>query len=330
MAPTAAMALNGIAPAGLIGRAVPLAFLVRDDRRDLRLLRVRPADAATSATPGRSTRSRARRSARAPASSPAGRCSATYLAFTVAVDRPRSACSARRSSTAPGSGRASTGSGSRSSPARSISLLAYGDVKVATRALLAFEGISVALIVILDDRHLREADRRRRAERPGLHARRLQLPAGTSLGAVASAAVFGFLSFGGFEGAAALGEETNDPRRNIPRAIAAARRSSAASSTSSCILAQTLRLRHRRGRRRRRSRRRARRSATCRRTTSARAGGRDQPRRDDQRVRERRSAPPTAASRILFALGRDGFGTRPLGDASQRTGRAGRARSPSS
>jgi amino acid transporter len=27
MAPTAAMALNGVAPAGLIGRAVPLAFL---------------------------------------------------------------------------------------------------------------------------------------------------------------------------------------------------------------------------------------------------------------------------------------------------------------
>ncbi|MBV9001924.1 MAG: hypothetical protein JO304_22900, partial [Solirubrobacterales bacterium] len=27
MAPTAAMALNGVAPAGLIGRAVPLAFI---------------------------------------------------------------------------------------------------------------------------------------------------------------------------------------------------------------------------------------------------------------------------------------------------------------
>jgi amino acid transporter len=45
------------------------------------------------------------------------------------------------------------------------------------------------------------------------------LPGGTSLDAVATAAVFGFLSFAGFEGAAALGEETNEPRRNIPRAI---------------------------------------------------------------------------------------------------------------
>jgi len=32
-------------------------------------------------------------------------------------------------------------------------------------------------------------------------------------------AVFGFLSFAGFEAAATLGEETVDPRRNIPRAI---------------------------------------------------------------------------------------------------------------
>ena len=36
---------------------------------------------------------------------------------------------------------------------------------------------------------------------------------------MASAAVFGFLSFAGFEGAASLGEETNNPRREIPRAI---------------------------------------------------------------------------------------------------------------
>src|SRR5437763_1912976 len=46
-----------------------------------------------------------------------------------------------------------------------------------------------------------------------------KIPSGTSLSAVASAAVFGFLSFAGFEGAAALGEETGNPRREIPRAI---------------------------------------------------------------------------------------------------------------
>jgi amino acid transporter len=44
-------------------------------------------------------------------------------------------------------------------------------------------------------------------------------PGGIPFSTVAIAAVFGFLSFGGFEGAASLGEETDNPTRNIPRAI---------------------------------------------------------------------------------------------------------------
>ena len=44
-------------------------------------------------------------------------------------------------------------------------------------------------------------------------------PGGIPFSTVAIAAVFGFLSFGGFEGAASLGEETDNPGRNIPRAI---------------------------------------------------------------------------------------------------------------
>jgi amino acid transporter len=48
----------------------------------------------------------------------------------------------------------------------------------------------------------------------------------------ATAAVFGFLSFAGFEGAASLGEETEQPARNIPRAIPP-RCSPPAASTSS-------------------------------------------------------------------------------------------------
>jgi amino acid transporter len=48
------------------------------------------------------------------------------------------------------------------------------------------------------------------------------LPGGVDFGTVGLATVFGILSFAGFEGAASLGEETDNPRRNIPRAIAAA------------------------------------------------------------------------------------------------------------
>jgi amino acid transporter len=44
-------------------------------------------------------------------------------------------------------------------------------------------------------------------------------PSGVSPSAVFLGAVFGFLAFGGFEGAAALGEEAREPRRTIPRAI---------------------------------------------------------------------------------------------------------------
>ncbi|USA00646.1 APC family permease [Streptomyces lydicamycinicus] len=43
---------------------------------------------------------------------------------------------------------------------------------------------------------------------------------GTTYGAVMTATVFAFLSWAGFEACASLGEETDDPKRNIPRALA--------------------------------------------------------------------------------------------------------------
>ncbi|HET8598852.1 MAG TPA: APC family permease [Segeticoccus sp.] len=42
---------------------------------------------------------------------------------------------------------------------------------------------------------------------------------GTTFGSVIAAVVAAFLSWAGFEGCAALGEETDQPRRNIPRAL---------------------------------------------------------------------------------------------------------------
>ncbi|TMH52949.1 MAG: APC family permease, partial [Betaproteobacteria bacterium] len=118
-------------------------------------------------------------------------------------------------------------------------------------------------------------------------------PAGVGIGAIAFASVFGFLSWAGFEGAAALGEETNNPRRNIPAAIATAvavtgvfyvvvmlaqslgfgidAKGVKAFSTSGSAFASAL-------------------------------------------------GTATAAARILFAMGRDGFATPRLGLASPRTG----------
>ena len=101
-----------------------------------------------------------------------------------------------------------------------IAFIAGGDIRVATRSLLTIEGISVGLIVILV---VVIFVRLIAGSTPDGHESSLgdafSLPSGTTLDAIATAAVFGFLSFAGFEGAATLGEETAEPRRNIPRAV---------------------------------------------------------------------------------------------------------------
>jgi amino acid transporter len=97
-------------------------------------------------------------------------------------------------------------------------LLAGRDVRVISRALISMEGISVllivALIAVIFGRIIV-------GEAPDgqTFALGTLVPDGVSVDAVLSASVFGFLSWAGFEGAAALGEETSEPRRNIPRAI---------------------------------------------------------------------------------------------------------------
>jgi amino acid transporter len=88
-----------------------------------------------------------------------------------------------------------------------------------TRALLSFEGITVLLIlaiavVVLVKVIVGDAP----------HGQTFTLkpfvpPPDVNTGDLFKGAVFGFLSFAGFEAAATLGEETRDPRRAIPRAI---------------------------------------------------------------------------------------------------------------
>lgn len=218
MAPTAAMALNGVAISGLIGRAVPLAFVFAlagvlfVSYAFVRLSRMVNHAGSVYAFTGLTLGPRAGFLA-------GWALLGTYLAFTVA-------------STAEvglffSSFLASTGIADSADwiwialvAAAPMALLAYGDIRVATRSLLTMEGISVLLIVILvvvifvrliagsapDDQGFALGDA-------------FSLPGGTTLDAVATAAVFGFLSFAGFEAAASLGEETDEPARNIPRAI---------------------------------------------------------------------------------------------------------------
>jgi amino acid transporter len=103
-----------------------------------------------------------------------------------------------------------------------IWVLAFGDVRVVTRALLSMEGLTVALILVLV---VAIFVRIFGGAAPGgqeFTFAAFALPGGVDFGTVGLATVFGILSFAGFEGAASLGEETDNPRRNIPRAIAAA------------------------------------------------------------------------------------------------------------
>jgi amino acid transporter len=100
-----------------------------------------------------------------------------------------------------------------------IGALASAPVRRATGALLGFEGATVALILIVSVVVL---VRLIGGHAPGGHTFTLSvfsLPKGRGTTALFQGAVFGFLSFAGFEASATLGEETARPRRDIPRAI---------------------------------------------------------------------------------------------------------------
>jgi amino acid transporter len=218
MAPTAAMALNGVGIAGLIGRAVPLAFLFAligvlfVSYAFSMLTREVSHAGSVYALTGFTLGARAGFLA-------GWALLGTYLCFTVA--------SSAEVGLFFSSFLASTGIADNADwiwialvSAALITVIAAGDIRVATRSLLSMEGISVTLIVILV---VVIFVRLIAGSAPEGHTASLgdafSLPSGTSLDAVATAAVFGFLSFAGFEGAASLGEETAEPRRNIPRAV---------------------------------------------------------------------------------------------------------------
>lgn len=98
-------------------------------------------------------------------------------------------------------------------------LLGVAPAKRGTSILLTIEGATVALILLIT---VVIAVRLISGTAPqGQHFTFSVFTFSPSVGwsGVFLGAVFGFLSFAGFEAAATLGEETHDARRNIPRAI---------------------------------------------------------------------------------------------------------------
>ena len=202
MAPTAAMALNGTAVAGLIGRAVPLAFVIATvgvlfvSYGFIRLTRYFNSAGSVFALAGATLGPRAGFFA-------GWALMATYTLFTIA-SAAEVGLFGQTFLDGIGAGNvdwlilaliAMVG----------VAILAFGDIRVATRSLLGMEGISVLLILILMVVIFAKVIGGSAPSDQSFTLSVFAPASGISFSTVAVAAVFGFLSFGGFEGAASLG-----------------------------------------------------------------------------------------------------------------------------
>jgi len=88
--------------------------------------------------------------------------------------------------------------------------IAYKDVRLSAKMMLALEGISITLILILGGAVIAHT---------GLHLRDQFLLKGFTLNGLQGGMVLGIFSFVGFESATALGAEAKDAKRTIPRAV---------------------------------------------------------------------------------------------------------------
>jgi amino acid transporter len=88
------------------------------------------------------------------------------------------------------------------------------DTGTVSRLLLAIEGFGIVAMIVLAVVIFGHGG----ADSTGVDMSTFT-PDGVSFSSVIAAVVAAFLSWAGFEACAALGEETNNPRRNIPRAL---------------------------------------------------------------------------------------------------------------
>ncbi len=93
-------------------------------------------------------------------------------------------------------------------------VLAYRNMRMAARLMLALEVVSILAIIVLGVIVLVEV-----GKTSGLSEAPFVPGPGSGWSGVGFAMVFAVLSFAGFEGAATLGEETGEPNRAIPIAV---------------------------------------------------------------------------------------------------------------
>jgi amino acid transporter len=220
MAPTAAMALNGVAPAGLVGRAVPLAFLFASiaialvSYAFIRLTSYFNHAGSAYALVGVTVGPRAGFFA----------CWALLATYTCFLAANFAEIGLFGQSFFSGIGLWDNDHWIIISlvAAAFLWFFAYNDIRAVTRGLLSLEFLSVTLVAILIVIIYVKVIGGSAPNGQDFTLKSFVPESGTTIGAVAFASVFGLLSFGGFEGAASLGEETNNPRRNVPLAIAVA------------------------------------------------------------------------------------------------------------
>jgi amino acid transporter len=97
--------------------------------------------------------------------------------------------------------------------------LAVAPAKRAAEVLLSAEGITVALIVVVTLVVLVRMLAGNAPGDAGFTMKVFSVPPGTPTSDLFLGIIFGLLSFAGFEAASTLGEETQEPQRDIPRAI---------------------------------------------------------------------------------------------------------------
>ena len=98
-------------------------------------------------------------------------------------------------------------------------VLAVTPARGGTRTLLVVEAVTVTLILVVTVVVFVKLASHTAPGGLGVDWSVFSVPKGTGASAVFLGVVFGFLSFAGFEAAATLGEEAKHPRRDIPRAI---------------------------------------------------------------------------------------------------------------
>ncbi|XVQ84442.1 APC family permease [Microbispora siamensis] len=93
------------------------------------------------------------------------------------------------------------------------------DTRITARTLLIIEGFGIlAMLVLAAVIVAGSGGATESGQAPSLDLSTFTA-GGTGFGAIMTATVFAFLSWAGFEACASLGEETADPKRNIPRAL---------------------------------------------------------------------------------------------------------------